>query len=52
VLEAMRRHPYGRNAAHIGQVTADHPGLVSARTAIGGTRIIDLPVGELLPRIC
>jgi hydrogenase expression/formation protein HypE len=52
VLQAMRRHPYGRDSVRIGYVTADHPGMVSARTCIGGMRIVDLPVGELLPRIC
>jgi len=33
-------------------VTADHPGIVAARTGIGGTRIVDMMVGEQLPRIC
>lgn len=52
VLERMRRHPLGQAAARIGTVTADHSGFVTARTAVGGSRIIDLPYGELLPRIC
>lgn len=52
VLEKMRAHPYGKNAALIGEVTDEHPGRVVVRTAIGGKRIIDLPTGELLPRIC
>lgn len=52
VLTAMRRHPFGTEAAIIGHVTAEHPGRVIARTSIGGSRIIDLPTGELLPRIC
>ena len=52
VLEAMQAHPYGKNATQIGIVTADHPGLVVARTSIGGSRVVDLPAGELLPRIC
>jgi hydrogenase expression/formation protein HypE len=52
VLEAMHRHEYGKDAAMIGKVVADHPGLVTARTAIGGMRVVDLPAGELLPRIC
>jgi len=39
-------------ARRIGQVTSDHPGLVVLRTPIGGQRILDLPQGELLPRIC
>jgi hydrogenase expression/formation protein HypE len=52
LLEAMRAHPFGREAVQIGEVTADHPGLVVARTSIGGSRVVDLPAGELLPRIC
>ncbi len=52
VLAAMRRHPLGQEAALIGRVTDAHPGLVVGRTAIGGQRVIDLPAGELLPRIC
>ena len=51
-LEAMRAHPLGRDAARIGTVTEEHPGLVLARTSIGGRRIVDMPLGELLPRIC
>jgi hydrogenase expression/formation protein HypE len=52
VLEAMRRHPYGKSAVVIGSVVADHPGMVVARTGLGGTRVVDLPLGEQLPRIC
>ncbi len=52
LLEAMRAHPLGRGAAIIGEVTAEHPGMVVARTAIGGTRVVDTQVGEQLPRIC
>ncbi len=52
VLEAMRAHPLGREAARIGRVVAEHPGLVIARTGIGGSRIVDTLVGEQLPRIC
>ncbi len=52
LLEAMRRHPLGAQAAIIGEVVAEHPGLVVARTAIGGRRVVDLPLGEILPRIC
>jgi len=51
-LEAMRTHPLGRDAARIGTVTDEHPGLVLARTGIGGRRVVDMPLGELLPRIC
>lgn len=52
VLAAMREHEFGKDAAIIGRVVAEHPGLVTARTAIGGQRIVDVPAGELLPRIC
>jgi hydrogenase expression/formation protein HypE len=51
-LAALRAHPLGRQAAIIGRVTADQPGLVVGCTAIGGRRVIDMPPGELLPRIC
>ena len=51
-LEAMRRHPYGQEATIIGQVVKEHADLVVARTSVGGTRVVDLPAGELLPRIC
>jgi hydrogenase expression/formation protein HypE len=51
-LEVMRRHPLGAEAAVIGQVVEDHPGVVVARTPIGGTRVVDLPLAEQLPRIC
>lgn len=52
VLGVMRSHPYGKDATIIGRVVADHPGMVLAKTPIGGTRVVDLPAGELLPRIC
>jgi len=51
-LLAMRNHALGKDAALIGRVTAEHPGRVIAKTAIGGSRVVDLPAGELLPRIC
>jgi hydrogenase expression/formation protein HypE len=51
-VEVMQSQLLGRGAARIGQVVAEHPGLVVARTAIGGTRIVDLPLAEQLPRIC
>ncbi|HXF60121.1 MAG TPA: hydrogenase expression/formation protein HypE [Caldilineaceae bacterium] len=52
LLAAMRRHPLGRGATVIGQVVERHPGMVVARTGIGGTRVVDMQVGEQLPRIC
>ncbi|MGD2104200.1 MAG: hydrogenase expression/formation protein HypE [Anaerolineae bacterium] len=51
-LEALRNHPLGTGAARIGAVTSEHPRLVLARTGIGGRRVLDMPLGELLPRIC
>jgi len=52
VLEAMRGHEYGKEAAIIGRVINDHPGMVTAKTVIGGLRVVNVPAGELLPRIC
>ncbi|RMF67457.1 MAG: hydrogenase expression/formation protein HypE [Calditrichaeota bacterium] len=52
VLQAMRAHPLGRESAIIGDVVAEKPGLVSLRTRIGAWRIVDMLVGEQLPRIC
>jgi hydrogenase expression/formation protein HypE len=48
----MRNHPLGIRAAVIGSCVPEHPGMVVARTALGGTRVVDLPIGEQLPRIC
>jgi hydrogenase expression/formation protein HypE len=52
VLANMKQNKYGRNAAIIGEVVAEHPGRVVMRTSLGASRIVDMPVGELLPRIC
>jgi hydrogenase expression/formation protein HypE len=51
-LAVMRAHPLGQQAAIIGHVTAEPPGLVQMKTSFGGTRIVDLLVGDPLPRIC
>jgi hydrogenase expression/formation protein HypE len=51
-VDALRGCDGGERAVAIGQVVDAHPGMVVGRTAIGGTRIIDMPLGELLPRIC
>jgi hydrogenase expression/formation protein HypE len=51
-LAALRGHPLGAQAAIIGEVTAEPPGAVLLKTAFGGTRIVDLLVGDPLPRIC
>ncbi|MFN8621125.1 MAG: hydrogenase expression/formation protein HypE [Chloroflexota bacterium] len=52
VVAAMRSVPEGEGAAVIGSVVADHPGMVTIRTIIGSERIVDMLVGEQLPRIC
>jgi hydrogenase expression/formation protein HypE len=52
VLDAMRRTRYGEEAAIIGEVTADAPGRVLMKTTIGTTRVVDVLMGEMLPRIC
>lgn len=52
LLACMRRHPLGTQATIIGSVTAQHPGVVVARTGIGGMRVVDMMIGEQLPRIC
>lgn len=51
-LEALRAHPLGERAAVIGRIGDDPPGLVLLNTTFGGTRIVDLLVGDPLPRIC
>ena len=51
-VRVMRAHPLGAEAAVIGEVVADQPGIVRLKTAFGGTRIVDLLVGDPLPRIC
>lgn len=51
-LEALHAHPLGRNAARIGQVTAQHPKMLVARTQMGANRVIPTQIGEQLPRIC
>jgi hydrogenase expression/formation protein HypE len=52
VLAAMRAHPLGGGAAIIGECVADHPSMVVVTTTFGGTRVVDTPLGEQLPRIC
>ena len=52
VLGAMRRHLLGAQAGIIGTVTALHPALVTMRTVVGPTRIVDMLAGDQLPRIC
>jgi hydrogenase expression/formation protein HypE len=52
VLAKMKRNKHGSQAAIIGEVVEEHPGQVVMKTSLGASRIIDMPVGELLPRIC
>lgn len=52
LLGAMRRNPLGENARMIGKVSAAHPGLVTMRTDLGTSRIVDMLAGDQLPRIC
>ena len=52
ILKAMRENHYGTGAAIIGEVKAEHPGRVVMKTCLGASRIVDMLVGDLLPRIC
>jgi hydrogenase expression/formation protein HypE len=52
LVEAMRRNKYGKEAAIIGEVVSEHPGRVVMKTRMGASRIVDMMVGEQLPRIC
>ncbi len=51
-LECLRAHPKGRHASIIGRVTDTGRSRVTLRTCLGGRRIVDMPMGEQLPRIC
>jgi hydrogenase expression/formation protein HypE len=52
VLSAIRKEPLGVDACVIGEVVHEHPGKVFMETRIGGLRIVDMPAGDQLPRIC
>jgi hydrogenase expression/formation protein HypE len=52
LVTRMRANPYGRDAVIIGEVKTEPPGIVAMVTGFGGTRIVDMLVGEQLPRIC
>lgn len=52
ILNAMRRHDEAKDACVVGKVTENHPGQVVLKTSLGTTRILDMPVGDKLPRIC
>src|SRR6185437_4609562 len=51
-LAALRAHSLGAKAAIIGEVVDEHPGMVTMKTRVGGTRVVDMLSGEQLPRIC
>ncbi len=51
-LAALRVHSLGASSRRIGEVVSRHPGMVVLRTALGGTRVVDLLPGDQLPRIC
>jgi hydrogenase expression/formation protein HypE len=51
-LSALRSHEVGRSAVRVGTVTGDRPGLVSLRTGLGSSRVVDMLPGDQLPRIC
>jgi hydrogenase expression/formation protein HypE len=51
-LAAMRSHPLGGDAAVVGQVQTEPEGLVLLDTGFGGSRVVDMLVGDPLPRIC
>jgi hydrogenase expression/formation protein HypE len=48
----MRAHPYGAGACRIGEIVQGAPGRVIMKTCFGGQRIVDMLVGDQLPRIC
>jgi hydrogenase expression/formation protein HypE len=52
VLDACRSHPLGESASVIGEVLAEPPGMVFMHTAFGGSRVVDMLIGDPLPRIC
>ncbi len=52
VLARMKQEKYGQDAAIIGEVVSEHPGRVVMKTRLGSSRIVDVLMGELLPRIC
>ena len=51
-VAALRAHPLGADAAVIGEIVAEPEGIVALRTPFGGSRIVDMLVGDPLPRIC
>jgi hydrogenase expression/formation protein HypE len=52
LLQVVRRHPLGAEAQIVGTVTKENRGLVTMRTPLGTTRVVDMLAGDQLPRIC
>ncbi len=52
VMAEMRRHELGKESQIIGEIVTEPKGKVGLHTLVGGTRIVDMPQGEQLPRIC
>ena len=52
IIAAMKNFEYGKNSAIIGEIVENSPGKVGLRTKFGGVRIVDMPIGNLVPRIC
>ncbi len=52
LVEALHSHPLGKDSMIIGEARAERKGLVLMETIVGGTRFVDMPLGELIPRIC
>jgi hydrogenase expression/formation protein HypE len=52
LVQVMRCHPLGRDASKVGEIVADHPGMVTQRSLVGGERVVTMLSGEQLPRIC
>ena len=52
ILNTIKQNKYGKDACIIGEIVDKRPGTVVMKTSLGSSRIVDMPVGELLPRIC
>ena len=52
MLKTMRLHKLGKDSQIIGEVVEENPGIVVQSTGLGANRIVDMPIGEQLPRIC
>jgi hydrogenase expression/formation protein HypE len=52
VIDTLRRNPKGKDAQIIGEITNRFKGIVGLKTKFGGTRVVDMPMGEQFPRIC